>query len=100
MVIVIVILFWRSPFITSINLDKVFTYSVSGTLSANISDHLPLFFNFSSNYSSNQPIKTNYLLKINVSTQNIINFTNDLAAYDWSTMKSSSDVNKAFNVFL
>ena len=74
--------------------------SVSGTLSADISDHLPLFFNFSSNYSSNQPIKTNYLLKRNVSTQNIINFTNDLAAYDWSTMKSSSDVNKAFNVFL
>ena len=37
--------------------------SVSGTLSADISDHLPLFFNFSSNYSSNQPIKTNYLLK-------------------------------------
>ena len=35
-----------------------------------------------------------------MSTQNIINFTNDLAAYDWSTMKSSSDVNKAFNVFL
>ena len=74
--------------------------SVTGTLSADISDHLPLFFNFSSNYSSNQPIKTNYLLKRNVSTQNIINFTNDLAAYDWSTMKSSSDVNKAFNVFL
>ena len=74
--------------------------SVSGTLSADISDHLPLFFNFSSNYSSNQPIKTNYLLKRNVSTQNIINFTNDLAAYDWSTIKSSSDVNKAFNVFL
>ena len=35
-----------------------------------------------------------------MSTQNIINFTNDLAAYDWSTMKNSSDVNKAFNVFL
>ena len=74
--------------------------SVSGTLSADISDHLPLFLNFSSNYSSNPSIKTNYLLKRNVSAQNIINFTNDLAAYDWSTMKSNSDVNKAFNIFL
>ena len=27
-------------------------------------------------------------------------FTNDLAAYDWSTMKSNSDVNKAFNILL
>ena len=35
-----------------------------------------------------------------MSTQNIINVTNDLTAYDWSTMKSSSDVNKAFKVFL
>ena len=74
--------------------------SVSGTLSADISDHVPLFLNFSSNYSSNPSIKTNYLLKINVSVQNIINFNNDLAAYDWSTMKSNSGVNKAFNVFL
>ena len=41
--------------------------SVSGTLSADISDHLPLFLNFSSNYSSNPSIKTNYLLKRNVS---------------------------------
>ena len=45
-------------------------------------------------------MKTNYLLKRNVSTQNIINFTNDLAAYDWSTMKSNSDVNRAFNIFI
>ena len=35
-----------------------------------------------------------------MSAQNIINFTNDLAAYDWSTMKSNSDVNKSFNIFL
>ena len=35
-----------------------------------------------------------------MSAQNIINVTNDLAAYDWSTMKSNSDVNKAFNIFL
>ena len=33
-------------------------------------------------------------------TQNIINVNNDLAAYDWSTMKSNSDVNKAVNIFL
>ena len=50
--------------------------SVSGTLSADISDYLPLFLNFSSNYSSNPSIKTNYLLKRNVSAQNIINFSN------------------------
>ena len=31
--------------------------SVSGTLSADISDHLPLFLNCSSNYSSNHPSK-------------------------------------------
>ena len=74
--------------------------SVSGTLSADISDHLPLFLNFSSNYSSNPSIKTNYLLKRNVPAQNIINFTNDLAAYDWSTMKINNDVNKAFTIFL
>ena len=35
-----------------------------------------------------------------MSAQNIINFTNDLSAYDWSTMKSNSDFNKAFNIFL
>ena len=35
-----------------------------------------------------------------VPTQNIINFTNDLDAYDWSTMKINNDVNKAFNIFL
>ena len=40
--------------------------SVSGTLSADISNHLPLFFNFSSNYFSNISIKPNYLLKINL----------------------------------
>ena len=74
--------------------------SVSGTLSTDMSDHLPLFLNFSSNYSSNPSIKTNYLLKRNVSAQNIINFNNDLAAYDWSTIKSNSDVNKAFKIFL
>ena len=56
--------------------------SVSGTLSADISDHLPLLLNVSSNYSSNPSIKTNYLLKSNVSAQNIINFINDLAADD------------------
>ena len=70
------------------------------TLSADISDIIPLFLNISFNYSSNPSIKTNYLLKINVSAQHIINFTNDLAAYDWSTMKSNSDVNKSFNILL
>ena len=40
------------------------------------------YFNLSSNYSSKESIKTINLLKINVSTQNIINFTNDIAAYD------------------
>ena len=53
-----------------------------------------------SNYSSNPSIKTNYLLKRNVAAQNIINFTNDLSAYDWSTMKGNSDIIKAFNIFL
>ena len=35
-----------------------------------------------------------------MSAQYIINFTNDLTAYDWSTMKRNIDVNKAFNIFL
>ena len=35
-----------------------------------------------------------------MSTQNIINVTYDLPAYDWSTMKSNSDVNTAFTIFL
>ena len=34
-----------------------------------------------------------------MSAQNSINFTNDIVAYDWSTMKSNSDVNKAFHIF-
>ena len=84
-------------------IDNIYTNELkqckSGVLINDISDHLPIFMILSNHYYLKRN-KQHYLFKRSITENNLIEFQNNLSAYNWNAVTQCRDVNLAYNRFI